>query len=382
MPPGFAESLGKRLAGHGLLMLDAPVSGGAARAASGEMTMMTSGPADAYALAEDVLAAIAGKVYRLGDAHGAGSKVKIINQLLAGVHIAAERWLPAGQPRAAVVFMHGLGEHRRARPYPPFYEALAAAGYAVLAFDLRGHGESQGPRLYARNLAVLTQDLSHAIALAADEANGRPVFVMGGSLGGAIVKDRVHYFLAFDRQQSSVPLAIADIRTPQDEIDLGIAKDSLDRFLDILTRRYGVSEGAQMVGIFSRRPVANAVFGRLDWQINGSLGERRQPDMRDIGYLADPEGRYRYTAGPASGSRFYSDLDDASYGGGRFLTDNVKGTHGRGVQWLGGDRVRLDFNYLYNPSCAYDQRWACPLAPPENRVTAAIPAGELTYLDH
>lgn len=89
VPPGFAESLGQRLAERGVLMLDAPVSGGAARAASGEMTMMTSGPAEAYALAEDVLAAIAGKVYRLGDAHGAGSKVKIINQLLAGVHIAA-----------------------------------------------------------------------------------------------------------------------------------------------------------------------------------------------------------------------------------------------------------------------------------------------------
>jgi 3-hydroxyisobutyrate dehydrogenase len=88
-PPVFAETLGKRLAERGLLLLDAPVSGGAARAASGEMTMMTSGPAEAYALAEDVLAAMAGKVYRLGDAHGAGSKVKIINQLLAGVHIAA-----------------------------------------------------------------------------------------------------------------------------------------------------------------------------------------------------------------------------------------------------------------------------------------------------
>ena len=88
---------------------------------------------------------------------------------------------------------------------------------------------------------------------------------MGGSLGGPIVKDRVQYFLAFDRQQSSVPLAIADIRTPQDEIDLGIAKDSLDRFLDILTRNYGVPEGTQMVGIFSRKPVANTVLSRLDW---------------------------------------------------------------------------------------------------------------------
>ncbi|CAB3746151.1 L-threonate dehydrogenase [Paraburkholderia solisilvae] len=89
VPPSFAVDLGRRLEASGLLMLDAPVSGGAARAASGEMTMMTSGPSDAYDLCEDVLGAIAAKVYRLGAGHGIGSKVKIINQLLAGVHIAA-----------------------------------------------------------------------------------------------------------------------------------------------------------------------------------------------------------------------------------------------------------------------------------------------------
>ncbi|WP_044042599.1 L-threonate dehydrogenase [Caballeronia insecticola] len=87
--PQFAADLGKRLDEKGVLLLDAPLSGGAAKASSGEMTMMTSGPAAAYAACEDVLDAIAGKVYRLGDSHGAGSKVKIINQLLAGVHIAA-----------------------------------------------------------------------------------------------------------------------------------------------------------------------------------------------------------------------------------------------------------------------------------------------------
>ena len=70
---------------------------------------------------------------------------------------------------------------------------------------------------------------------------------------------------------------------------------------------------------------------------------------------------------------------DQTYGGGRYLTDTVKGTYGRGVALLGGNRVRLDMNYLYNPSCAYDDRWLCPLAPPENRVAARIEAGELTY---
>lgn len=68
-----------------------------------------------------------------------------------------------------------------------------------------------------------------------------------------------------------------------------------------------------------------------------------------------------------------------SYGGGRYLTDTVKGTHGRGVELIGGGRVRLDFNYAYNPSCAYDDRWLCPLAPPENTVPTEIRAGELAY---
>jgi uncharacterized protein (DUF1684 family) len=65
-----------------------------------------------------------------------------------------------------------------------------------------------------------------------------------------------------------------------------------------------------------------------------------------------------------------------TYGGGRYLTDTIKGTHGRGLIWLGGERVRLDFNYLYHPSCAYSDRWTCPLAPEENRISTPIRAGE------
>jgi len=89
VPPAAAEELGARLESAGLLMLDAPVSGGGAKAASGEMTVMASGSAAAFAKAQPFLDAIASKVYRLGDRPGQGSKVKMINQLLAGVHIAA-----------------------------------------------------------------------------------------------------------------------------------------------------------------------------------------------------------------------------------------------------------------------------------------------------
>ena len=87
--PEFAIDLGERLESAGVLMIDAPVSGGAARAATGELSIMASGAPSAFRKAKSVLDAIAIKVYRLGDETGMGSKVKMINQLLAGVHIAS-----------------------------------------------------------------------------------------------------------------------------------------------------------------------------------------------------------------------------------------------------------------------------------------------------
>ncbi|MGV3494116.1 MAG: L-threonate dehydrogenase [Ramlibacter sp.] len=87
--PAWSARMEGRLADLGLLYLDAPISGGAARAASGEITVMAAGTPAAFERAGPVLDAMAAKVYRLGDQAGAGSKVKVINQLLAGVHIAA-----------------------------------------------------------------------------------------------------------------------------------------------------------------------------------------------------------------------------------------------------------------------------------------------------
>ena len=85
LPPGWQQ----RLAQRGLWLIDAPVSGGAVKAAAGQMTVMASGAPEAFAAAGALLDAIAGKVYRLGDRPGIGSTVKMVNQHLAGVHIAA-----------------------------------------------------------------------------------------------------------------------------------------------------------------------------------------------------------------------------------------------------------------------------------------------------
>ena len=87
--PNVSIDFERRVEERGLLYVDAPISGGAAKAASGEMTVMGAARDAAWTAAAPFLHAMAARVYRLGDRAGNGSKVKIINQLLAGVHIAA-----------------------------------------------------------------------------------------------------------------------------------------------------------------------------------------------------------------------------------------------------------------------------------------------------
>ncbi|MCL2122455.1 MAG: NAD(P)-dependent oxidoreductase [Desulfovibrionaceae bacterium] len=87
--PVFAKDMEKRLEEFGLLYLDAPISGGAAKAAAGEITVMASGSPEAFAKAERGFSVIAAKVYCMGNEAGSGSAMKMVNQLLAGVHIAA-----------------------------------------------------------------------------------------------------------------------------------------------------------------------------------------------------------------------------------------------------------------------------------------------------
>jgi 3-hydroxyisobutyrate dehydrogenase-like beta-hydroxyacid dehydrogenase len=87
--PDFARAMESRAAGHGILYLDAPISGGSVRAAEGRLSVMAAGTPAAFAAARPVLDAVAETVFELGDAAGAGSAMKAVNQLLAGVHIAA-----------------------------------------------------------------------------------------------------------------------------------------------------------------------------------------------------------------------------------------------------------------------------------------------------
>ncbi|MEM6635827.1 MAG: L-threonate dehydrogenase [Pseudomonadota bacterium] len=89
VPPEFAKDMESRCARLGLSYLDAPISGGSANAAKGKLGIMASGSDAAFSAAEPILEATAETVFRMGDASGAGSAMKAVNQLLAGVHIAA-----------------------------------------------------------------------------------------------------------------------------------------------------------------------------------------------------------------------------------------------------------------------------------------------------
>lgn len=155
--PNWSAALETRLAALGIHYLDAPISGGAVKAAAGQMTMMTAGSAAAYAACGDVLESMAGKVYRLGSRAGAGSKVKIINQLLAGVHIAAAAeamalGLREGVDAAALyeVITHSAGnswmfENRMAHVLAGDYTPLSAVDIFVkdlgLVLDTARHSK-------------------------------------------------------------------------------------------------------------------------------------------------------------------------------------------------------------------------------------------------
>ncbi|MRG44227.1 carboxypeptidase regulatory-like domain-containing protein [Chitinophaga sp. SYP-B3965] len=89
----------------------------------------------------------------------------------------------------------------------------------------------------------------------------------GFSLGGPIIKDKLHFFTAFDRQDEKLPYYIADLKDDNDVIANRISRGALDTLLDIARTKYGLSNN-QQVGEFQRKTLANTLFIRLDWQIN------------------------------------------------------------------------------------------------------------------
>lgn len=150
-PPEFAEAIAKRLTERGMLAIDAPVSGGAAKALTGEMTVMAAGAPAAFARAQPALDAIATKVYRLGDTPGAGSRVKMINQLLAGVHIAA----------TAEALTLGI---KSGLDPKTLYDVISASAGASWMFENRGPHIVEGDYTAQSAVDIFVKDLGIVVA--------------------------------------------------------------------------------------------------------------------------------------------------------------------------------------------------------------------------
>ena len=99
--------------------------------------------------------------------------------------------------------------------------------------------------------------------------NDFSTYQFGASLGGALVKDRAHFFITWDHQADSRPLYIADIHNATDEQRYSLSTDTRDRFLQIARDKYGVANTPQF-GAFDKKQSTDAVFARLDWQINAT----------------------------------------------------------------------------------------------------------------
>lgn len=146
MSPDAARDLAALAAAQGLGYLDAPISGGAVRAAAGQMTIMASGSPAAFAQAKPVLDCIAAKVYDLGPDAGTGAAFKIVNQLLAGVHIAAAC--------EAITFARGMG-----LDIAKVYEVITASAGNSWMFENRVPHILEGDYSPRSAVDIFTKDL-------------------------------------------------------------------------------------------------------------------------------------------------------------------------------------------------------------------------------
>jgi alpha-beta hydrolase superfamily lysophospholipase len=104
---------------------------------------------------------------------------------LDGLRLYGQVWQPSEEAKAVVCLVHGLGEH--SGRYQHVGEALARAGFALLAFDLRGHGKSEGQRGHSPSYEALMDDIAVLLQQAESRYPGKPPFLYGHSLGGNLV---------------------------------------------------------------------------------------------------------------------------------------------------------------------------------------------------
>lgn len=140
-----------------------------------------------------------------------------------GTQFSMRGWEPeSGAPKAAIAFIHGLGEHTGR--YAHVGNALTGSGYALIGFDLRGHGKSGGARGHFPSLEAVLQDIRQFLQQLTRLHPETPQFLYGHSLGGILV---LSYVLQYSAGLKGVIATGAGLRTPLQDQKVKIAMVNL-----------------------------------------------------------------------------------------------------------------------------------------------------------
>lgn len=162
VPPDFARQMATLCADANVHYLDSPISGGSLKAANGDLTIMASGTPDAFGKAQPALDAMAGTVFKLGDEAGAGSAMKVVNQLLAGVHIAA----------AAEAITFGINQGIDATQC---VEVISQCAGTSWMFENRGPHIAQGDYTPHSSVEIFVKDLGIVSDIARQSRFSAPI---------------------------------------------------------------------------------------------------------------------------------------------------------------------------------------------------------------
>lgn len=182
----------------------------------------------------------------------------------------AHLWEPDGDIRGAVVLVHGLGEH--CMRYQHVAEKFTSAGYALLGFDHRGHGKSEGKRGHIASYNAVMGDIQHQLDVVAKRYPGKPLFLYGHSMGGSFTL----YFL-LTRKPST--LAGAIVTSPGLAVAKPVAPATLflGKMMSRINPSMQMSNGLDRTGL-SRDPEVDKIYS-ADPLVHGFISAKLAIDM-------------------------------------------------------------------------------------------------------
>jgi alpha-beta hydrolase superfamily lysophospholipase len=193
-----------------------------------------------------------------------------------GLELYAQAWVPEGEPQAVVCLVHGIGEHTGRYGYVA--GRLTTAGYAVLGFDLRGHGRSAGQRGHTPSFDRLLDDIGLLLERAAQDYPGKPRFLYGHSLGGGLV---LNYEL---RRHPAIAGVIATSPSLQQTKPSPAMKIALGRVMYRLAPSFSMASGLELAAL-SRDPQVIRDY-QADPLVHELVSARLGIDLIDTGQWA------------------------------------------------------------------------------------------------